>query len=182
MFLSVELSPVVKGKLNQLDGKRSKAFLQFTILKGQWTSADSLSWQDSEELPLESLVGVIAGEVMRTGEIRHREWEVELYQSAMKSRAELEEKIRLEKIEAKRQARELQERKMQQRIDQLLSAANAMRNAETIRSFVEGIRGRVGDMMVSPDAVDKWSSWALTEADRIDPVKNLSFLSALDDD
>lgn len=182
MFLSVELNPVVKQKLNQLDGKSSKVFLQFTILKGQWTSTDSLSWQDSEELQLESLVGVIAGEVMLVGEIRHREWQLELYQSDIEQRAELEEKIRLEQIEAEQQVRELQERKEQQRIDRLLSAATAMQNAETIRSFVAGIRGRVGDMKVSSDAVDKWASWALTQADRIDPVKNLSFLSALDDE
>lgn len=182
VFISVELKPVGKKKPNQLRGRSTKDFLQFTIQKGAWASTDSLSWQDSEDLPLEKMVGMIATEVMMAGEVRHREWKIELYQSAMKSRAELEEKIRLEKIEAERQARELEERKAQQRIDRLLSAATAMQNAEMIRNFVAGIRGRVGDMKASPDAVEKWASWALSEADRIDPAKNLNFLNALDDD
>jgi len=35
---------------------------------------------------------------------------------------------------------------------------------------------------ISPDAIKRWSAWALAEADRVDPVKTARFLADMADD
>jgi hypothetical protein len=35
---------------------------------------------------------------------------------------------------------------------------------------------------VSPDAIERWSKWALAQADRIDPVRSTRFLRGIDAD
>ena len=71
----------------------------------------------------------------------------------------------------------------QARIDRLLHDADQLQKAQLIRHYVAEV-GRQLDTAPAPSAEDfkEWSSWALAQADRIDPVRNGSFLERIEDE
>jgi hypothetical protein len=70
----------------------------------------------------------------------------------------------------------------QARIDRLLDEAASLRRANDIRAYVDAVRTTVASDTTSmaPDAIERWSKWALSEADRIDPVKKARFLEDIE--
>jgi len=77
---------------------------------------------------------------------------------------------------------ELKRKREQAHIDNLIAQATAIQQAETIRNFVSVIRSKIDQINSSPEKIEKWSAWALLQADRIDPVKNLCFLKSMDNE
>jgi hypothetical protein len=65
------------------------------------------------------------------------------------------------------------------RLDSLLGMASDYRQARAIRRFVGAIRRRLrdGDGALAWDGFEDWCHWALTEADKLDPAKNLAKFS-----
>jgi hypothetical protein len=59
-----------------------------------------------------------------------------------------------------------------ERIARLVTQAKSLDRANQIRTYVETVRGRAPDTLIPQTDLDRWSAWALGEADRIDPVKN----------
>jgi hypothetical protein len=57
-------------------------------------------------------------------------------------------------------------------------------NYPGIRAYVEAVKATVANdvVSISLDAVEQWSKWALSEADRIDPVKTARFLEEIEAD
>jgi len=85
--------------------------------------------------------------------------------------------------QAERAERERQKRLEQARIDRLLKSAAAFQQAGVIRKYVEAIRATQTDNSAcSREALERWSQWALAEADRIDPVVGCRFLLAMRDE
>lgn len=132
----------------------------------QWT------WADGDQ-KIEAHLSDIVVCLILAGEIhfrRHRqtnyEWEVERLQ-------ELREKRRKEKEEAERQERLRLEREARERIRQLLQEANNWRRARDIRDYVATVQATAAGMASVRDAnkISAWVSWALAEADRIDPLQ-----------
>ncbi len=147
------------------------------------TAADAASardfWEDSDGRLLEDqLTDVLAGMLVsaearyRDGLVRNREWVIE-----RKAEAEAEFKRREE--EAKRKARELQERLARERIGRLLSQAKALDRANQIRTYVNAALLRAAEMPIAQAEFEKWAMWARQEADRIDPVKNGTITQAI---
>ena len=66
-------------------------------------------------------------------------------------------------------------------IDRLLDEAAALRRATDIRDYVGAVNAGVrrDAASISFDAIERWSEWALAEADRIDPIKTARFLEGL---
>ena len=58
------------------------------------------------------------------------------------------------------------------RLAALLDGADALERAERIRRYVAAVRGRVAGLAgrVDTAAPERWSVWALAEADALDPV------------
>jgi hypothetical protein len=50
------------------------------------------------------------------------------------------------------------------------------------RAYVDAVKAVVANKTasISPDAVERWSKWALAQADRIDPVRSARFLDAFE--
>jgi hypothetical protein len=83
-----------------------------------------------------------------------------------------------EEQEKKRQS----ERAERERIDRLLKSA-AFQQAGAIRKHVEAIRAMQTDNAAcSREELERWSQWALAEADRIDPVVGCRFLLTMQDE
>lgn len=65
-------------------------------------------------------------------------------------------------------------------MEALLGEAEALGQADRIRSYVAEVRRRVAtaSSLASIAEAEAWASWALGEADRIDPVVSGKFLTA----
>jgi hypothetical protein len=73
--------------------------------------------------------------------------------------------------------RERQVKAERARVDRLLSEATAFRQANDIRAYVDTIRGAHASAdPASQQELNAWVSWALAQADRIDPVRSGKFL------
>ncbi|WFU25128.1 hypothetical protein QA649_02440 [Bradyrhizobium sp. CB1717] len=138
-------------------------------------------WEDGDESPLEDqLTGIfvemlVSAEVSyRNGLIRHREW-------VIGRKADAEAELKRRRDEAERRARELKERLERERIRRLLFQAKALDRANQIRTYVESARLRFAEVAMTEAEFEKWASWALQEADRIDPLKNGAIAQALEE-
>jgi hypothetical protein len=128
--------------------------------------------EDTSERLLEDALADILVEILtelensyRQGLIRHRDWMI-------KQRAEIEEELRQKKIEEERKATERRQKEEKERIDQLLAQAAGLHQAETIRTYVRAARDLMATSQIPAGDIERWASWALNEADRIDPIKN----------
>lgn len=127
---------------------------------------------------LESLIQEIAVEVVTTAEINYRERCVREFDWRVQRKAQLEAEAREQQLQAEREEREHQLKLEQARIDRLLDEAASLRRATDIRAYVEAVRRTAtrDSISGSSDEVERWSRWALAEADRIDPIKTGRFL------
>lgn len=136
------------------------------------------SWVDTETQTLEACAADIMVELLvdaemgyRGGLARLRDWRVERREAAI-------EEIREERERSEREAKERDEALEQSRINRLLNDADKLQKASAIRAYVaqavDEWSRRPGD--ISREAVDRWKRWAVSQADRIDPITNGSFV------
>ena len=124
----------------------------------------------------------VAVEIVLTAEIRYREKAIHQYQWRVERKAELEEEGRQRKLEAERAEKEQRKRIEQARIDRLLRDAAAFQQAGEIRKYVEAIRlAQSRNRTTSSQEFERWSQWALAQADRIDPAIDRRFLKTMQD-
>jgi len=142
------------------------------------------TWTDVEGQALENRLGDIAvaivvhGErVCRSSAQHHRDWVIQ-------RKAEIAEEERRKEAERRRLERERLERLEKARVGRLLAQAKSLREAEEIRAYVSAVRERQAalDGPLSATGFQQWADWALSQADRIDPVLSGSFRTVQDDD
>jgi hypothetical protein len=142
------------------------------------------TWTDVEGQQLETRLGDIAvaivvhGErVCRSSAQHQREW-------VIKRKAEIAAEERRKEAEQRRLERERLERLEKARVGRLLAQAKSLREAEEIRAYVSAVRDRQAalDDPLSAAEFQQWADWALSQADRIDPVLSGSFRTVQDDD
>lgn len=158
--------------------------LSFSILESCYGSGkERLSWQDDDSGKIEARIAEVARELVLTAEVQYRESALRHYQWRVERKAELEEEERKRKVETERAERERRRRQEQARIDRLLNDATAFQQAAAIRKYVKAIQLAQGCSSVSvADDLERWSKWALAQADRIDPAIGGSFLKAMRDE
>jgi hypothetical protein len=157
--------------------------LCLSILDSIGSEKERVTWQDDEGGRLESCLAEIALQLILTAELQHRESAIRRYQWRVERKAQLEEEERERKIKAERAERERRKRLERARIERLLKAAAAFQQAGTIRKYVEAIRLTLSSTEAcSPEELEQWSQWALSEADRIDPAIGGAFLTAMRDE
>ena len=131
------------------------------------------SWSDRNESRLEDQLMDIAVGLLVAGEwayrsacIRHRDWLIERKQ-------EVEERLRREQEERDRIERARQLKAERDRRNKLFSEAAAWRKASEIRNFVSAVAStqQAGGADHAQAEFTEWSTWALAEADRIDPLR-----------
>lgn len=150
-------------------------------IRESWGSTKDLkTWRDAGGTKLESQLTKIAIEIVLLAEARYRGGVESEYAWRVKRKADLEEEDRKRTLEAERAEAERKKKLEQARIDRLLRDAAAFEQASVIRRFVEGIRNQAGAALAaSAEELDRWSSWALAQADRVDPAVGGKFLTSM---
>jgi hypothetical protein len=155
--------------------------LTLAILRSSGSEETRLSWRD-EDAKIETRVTEIAIELILTAEIQHREQAVRQYHWRVRRKGELEEEERQRKLAAERAEIQRQKALEQARIDRLLRDAEMFQQANEIRNYVEAIRlAHLSNGASTVEELEKWSKWALAQADRIDPAIRERFLAAMQD-
>jgi len=167
--------------VNSPDADEAK--LSLSILESPDSENERIAWQDDEQGNVETRITEIAIQIILAAELQYREGAMRIYEWRVQRKAELEEEERERKRQAERAERERQKRLEQARIDRLLKSAAAFQQAGAIRKYVEAIRATQADNSVcSGEELERWSQWALEEAERIDPVVGGRFLLAMQDE
>jgi hypothetical protein len=124
------------------------------------------SWQDGSGSLLEEKVGTIAASTIVAGEAVLRAGLREA-----EERAALEVARRDDEERRRRQARN------EQRIQALRTSGDLLRQAKEIRELVALVNDAVknGSQQVDASILAAWESWALNEADRLDPILSGQF-------
>lgn len=157
--------------------------LRLQILSWGPSSGVHMSWEDTDKIKLEKHLDDIVIELIASGERQYREYQQRHYEWVVKRKADLIEEIRKREEEAKRKERERRIALEKARVDRLLGDATALRQAADIRTYVEAVRQRCSDEdnPVSADELEAWASWALAQADRLDPVRSGRFVQRMKD-
>ena len=183
--IKLEWSQASSRRTNTAEGKKasSKPRLTLSILENSGSEIERLKWQDDDDGGLEAHMTEAAIEVVLAAEVHYRRGVIHQYQWRVERKAELEEEERRRKLEAERAKRERLKRLEQARIDRLLKDAAALQQARQIRDYVEAIRSAQSSSGISSTVdLERWSQWALAQADRIDPVIGGAFLSSIQED
>jgi len=127
------------------------------------------SWHDDEDGKLESKIATIAASVIVAGEEGFR-----------RGLREAEERRERERIEAEERRRKALDELNRKRVRDLHESGELLRQAQQIRALAQ----RVGDAMtgqegIDPAEIEAWQQWALSEADRLDPILSGQVLSHL---
>jgi len=142
------------------------------------------AWTDVEGQSLETRLADIAVAIVVHGErvcgasaLHYREW-------VIKRKAELAEEQRRKEEERQRLERQRLERLEKARVARLLAQAMALKEAQEIRAYVSAVRDMQAALEdpLNETELQQWVDWALTQADRADPVLNGSFRTVQHDD
>jgi len=146
--------------------------IRLAILLALGTEKERAAWQDDTNGKLEDKLDEIAVEVVVNAEVQYRESSARSYQWRVERKAQLEEEVRRQKVEAERRERARLVKLEQHRVDRLLGEADALRKANDIRAYVQAVIEANGASSnpVPADEMQQWSAWALSQASRIDPV------------
>ncbi len=139
-------------------------------------------WEDKAGDRIEKHLHEIAVNVIVCGEAQYRKSASSHHEWLVRYKAELIERAEKARIEAERAELERKALEEKARVDRLLGEAKALREAEEIRRYVQSVRS-FNDASADPapsDEIEKWASWALSQADRIDPVLSRRFLKDRD--
>jgi hypothetical protein len=164
-------------------GQSNDTRLCLSLLRGYGSDTVLATWEDDDAQKLEGRMTDVAIQVILAAEIEYREGALRHHQWRIQRKAELEEEERRRKLEAERAERARQKRIEQSRIKRPLKDAAAFQQAGEIRKYVEAIRlAQTHDRSSPIDELERWSQWALAQADRIDPAIGGRFLKAIQDE
>jgi hypothetical protein len=141
------------------------------------------TWDDATEKSLERCLADIVVGILIAGEMMVRAGMLRAHTDRVEHKAYVIREIQHRKEEAIRKEQERQARIEQASIDKLMDDAAVLRMAMDIRAYVEAVRAanRESPEPVSEDRMSEWASWALLQAERIDPVRSRAFLEPVED-
>jgi hypothetical protein len=167
-------------KLAPSKGKNEDEKLALSIIDSYGSDRELHSWSDVSGERIEKRLGEIAIEIVYRAEVSYRKGVERRFEWRKERKAQLEQERRQQKLAAERAERERIARLQRERTEKLLGQAAAFEQARTIRQYVESIRRATAESPEVPtDRLDAWATWALAEADRIDPSSNGQFLECL---
>jgi hypothetical protein len=129
----------------------------------------SKEWQDTDKERLEAIIPEAVVSILVFGEVHYRANVMSQHQWLVKRKHDQEEAIRKARELAERQKREAQLKREQERRQHLFVQARNWKQAADVREFVAAVREH-DDAQMHSDALVAWASWALAEADALDPL------------
>jgi hypothetical protein len=170
-----------RGQQTDTVSDKLESRLRLAVLTSSGSEKERIGWSDDDR-KLESRLTDIAIQVVLTAEIAHRESAQRHYEWRVETRAQLEEEERNRKIAAARAETERLARLDQERVDRLLRDAAAFRQARDIRTYIDALQTfETGQPSVSGAEFERWKTWTLVQADKIDPAIGRRFLDAMVD-
>lgn len=132
----------------------------------------TVSWQDDGDTKLESKIAEIAAAIIVAGEKKFR-----------LTLREADERAERERIEKEKRRQERLAQLNQQRLQNLRTSGELLRQAQDIRALVERVRRAMdeGSVEIDTSTLQAWQRWALAEADRLDPVRSGQILTHLNE-
>ncbi|MEX2165066.1 MAG: hypothetical protein WD823_12605 [Sulfuricaulis sp.] len=129
-------------------------------------------WQDKDNAPLEDQLHEVAVGLIVAGEWAYRRSILRQYEHRLCRQKRLKDEIRRKEEEAARRERERLEKIEADRRNQLIREMLAWRRASDIRRYVEAqlTRRKPHAGAETLASLESWASWAIAEADRIDPI------------
>jgi hypothetical protein len=137
-------------------------------------------WEDEDGSALENRLTTILVEMLVTAEASYRKRLVGQREWVIERKAAAEKELRERREKAEREARLLAEKQERERIAHLLDQAEALDQANRIRTYVSMVLSRAGEMAISPSELERWAAWATLQADNLDPVKNGSISRSIE--
>jgi len=175
-------------KLDKLDhGRRSRGSEQkdtrkekliVTISHPNPSPGIAVSWEDQDGLPLEAQITDIIVGMASAGHDLQRHWAAQQLAWQRQRREEEERAAQKQREEATRREQERLVALEKAKIDALCRDADGWRNAANIRIYVAAARQALV-RTVDPQAVEIWSQWALSEADKLDPLTSGSIMGSI---
>lgn len=175
MHISLVIESLTQKKRPSTDGKQpgTKPLLILMIEHHGSTPEYQTSWADTNESPLEGQIEQIAAGLLIAGEMRYRSQAQYSYGWMVERKAEHEKEKRRQQESMERERLEQLLKLEREKRQQLLSDALSWRRANEIRAFVAkanaGNKKENGE--ASHEKLHRWSVWALSEADQMDPLK-----------
>lgn len=126
-------------------------------------------WQDSDKLKLEAAIPSAVVSILVFGEVHYRANAINHHEWLVERKHDQEEAIRKARELAERQKREAQLKKEQERRQRLFVQARNWKQAADVREFVAAAR-KHAEAGNNPEALEAWASWALSEAEALDPL------------
>ncbi|MGM5031140.1 hypothetical protein [Tardiphaga sp. 803_E3_N1_3] len=164
----ITLEQIVQRRRPSSDDKEAER-LKFSILKGYAGTEERLSWIDSEEESIESQLSLIAAEIVVAGEIQYREHMVWVHEESVRRREEMRQAEIRRKLEAEKAERERLIKLEAARLQRLTESAENFQRAQAIRAFVSTVVA-VPAPHVEVERISRWQTWALLQADKLDPI------------
>lgn len=130
----------------------------------------SQSWQDDASGRLEGKMASIAAGAIVTGEAQFR-----------RGLREAEERVERERARREDLRQRGLAKRNEERLQNLHASGELLRKASEIRALVERVRVAIqgGELPVDQTDLSDWEQWALSEADRVDPVLSGQVLTHL---
>lgn len=166
-----------RGSISRAESER----LRFDLVGHDDREPPKQTWrEDKTALELQA-TDIVRGVLLRT-ELDSRDWSVQVYKWNCEDRERKirEAQVAAEKADADRVAREIAA--VEARIQALVGGAEALERAAQIRRYVSAVRAAAAERALptqTPEVMEQWTSWALAQADAIDPVASGSFVSDL---
>lgn len=148
-------------------------------IQGYWSTRVGPSWEDKPGDGLEKHLREIAAAILVFSEKTVRDDALAAHAGRIKRKADLEEQERQRVAEEERRRLERRAKFEKAQVDHLLAQAEALHQANQIRAYVDAVtvlNAAAPDPMTA-DQLQSWASWALAQADRIDPVASGTFKS-----
>lgn len=129
------------------------------------------TWQDEDGNRLESRIAEIAAALIVAGEAKFRKRLREDEERTEQERIERERKEEEARRERERRRLERIRELNEQRVTDLRTSGELLRAARDLRALVAEVREAMVDRAdVDAATLDAWASWALGEADALDPI------------
>jgi hypothetical protein len=133
-------------------------------------------WVDDAESRLEDHATEIVVALVAAGEIQYRDGSQAGYERALNRRTELEAEVAKARAEAERKARGAELAAQRKQREALFAQTREWQLAEDIRAFVAAVRANAPD----DEDVGRWATWALEEADALDPASRPAVVASTD--
>jgi len=152
---------------------RARTNLRLEIIHHYEIPESQTVWQDGNDENLEDQIRKISAGLLIAGEFLYRAQQQRKYNWLVERKAQHEEDKRVEREKLERDRLERQLHLERKRRRQLISDVLRWRRADEIREFVAEVNTRA-ESNIQPGSIEKlnkWSEWALYEADEMDPMK-----------